>query len=147
MIQLTWLSKKESSYHRALKEKNTWNLDELKKIKKYKKINEEIIDMMWRLKFNIYTNGSTYLSTALLLCFIDDSFLKDTNQLITVLAKIYEKNEKNIRNSIDNTLNSAFKLDDIPYTMAFFEGYYDGRKISFKYFLHLVTYYISRKMK
>lgn len=104
-------------------------------------------DMLWKLHFNLYSKGTTYLRTAILLAYQDNSLLFDTNKLIKNTANLYNLNEKNVRNNIDNALNLAFKLDDIKYNIDFFNGFYDGRKISLKYFISLSVHYIDKNVK
>lgn len=104
-------------------------------------------DMLWNLHFNLYSKGTTYLKTAILLAYQDNSLLFDTNKLIKNTAKLYNLNEKNVRNNIDNALNLAFKLDDIKYDIDFFNGIYDGRKISLKYFISLSVHYIDKNVE
>lgn len=144
MFNLLVLSKKnlpsEKKLNRFLYIRNKKKVD-IQKLRKY------IDNLFWRLRFNEFTKGTAYFKTAICLAYINDSFLYDNKKLIKRLACFYRTNSKNIRNSIDNTLKSAFKYENLKYDIDFFEGYYDGRKVSFKYFLFFIIEYIERKMK
>lgn len=102
-----------------------------------------IYDMLWRLRFNLYSKGTIYLTDAIILAYYNNSLLYDTNELIRQVAQKYDSESKNIRNNIDNALNLAFKYDNLQYDIDFFNGYYDGRKISLKYFITLAVHYIE----
>ena len=119
------------------------------KIKKLKntEIDEFIDEMLWLLRFNIYAKGTNYLKTAIFICLIDNYFLSNTNNLMQLLSQIHNKCPKTIRNNIDNAINSAFQLTDIEYHIKFYNGYYDGRKVSLKYFLNLSIKYIKKNLK
>ena len=105
-----------------------------------------VIDMLWELHFNLSAKGTKYLKDSIYLAYNDKSLLLDTNKLVSQIAKMYSEDEKNIRNNIDNALNLAFKYENLQYDIDFFNGYYDGRKISLKYFMSLAINYINIKM-
>ena len=102
--------------------------------------------MLWLLRFNLYSKGTVYLSEAIALAYYENSYLYDTNELLQKIAKLHNLDEKNIRNNIDNALSLAFKDENLKYDIDFFNGYYDGRKVSLKYFITLAVHYISIKL-
>ena len=99
--------------------------------------------MLWHLRFNLYSKGTIYLKDAIIIAYYNNILLYDTNQLIKQVAQKYNLDEKNIRNNIDNSLNRAFTYENLKYDIEFFKGYYDGRKISLKYFISLAVHYIQ----
>lgn len=109
-------------------------------------LDENISDMLWKLRFNLYSKGTMYLTKAIQLAYYDSSLLFDTNRLVSQISQIYSEDERNIRNNIDNALNIAFKDENLQYDIDFFNGYYDGRKISLKYFMVLAVHYMNLKM-
>lgn len=109
-------------------------------------LEEKILDMLWLLRFNLYSKGTVYLSEAIALAYYENSYLYDTNELLQKIAKLHNLDEKNIRNNIDNALSLAFKDENLKYDIDFFNGYYDGRKVSLKYFITLAVHYISIKL-
>lgn len=100
--------------------------------------------MLWQLRFSVYTKGTIYLKDAITFAYYDKMLLYDTNKLMQEVANLHNLDEKNIRNNIDNSLNLAFKKDNLQYDIDFFNGYYDGRKISLKYFISLSVYYLEK---
>lgn len=106
-------------------------------------LDQYIDNVLWKLRFNPYTKGTLYLKIAILLCFIDNELLYNNQFLIYILSVEYNTSEKNIRNCIDNSLTSAFKYEYLDFDIKFFNGYYDGRKISLKYFILLIYKFIT----
>lgn len=106
-------------------------------------LENSIYDMLWHLRFNLYSKGTIYLKDAIIIAYYNNILLYDTNQLIKQVAQKYNLDEKNIRNNIDNSLNRAFTYENLKYDIEFFKGYYDGRKISLKYFISLAVHYIQ----
>lgn len=102
-----------------------------------------IHDMLWKLHFNLYSKGTIYLKEAIIVAYYNRQLLLDTKKLINEIAQKHNSNSKNIRNNIDNALNLAFKYENLQYDIDFFNGYYDGRKISLKYFISLAVHYIE----
>lgn len=102
-----------------------------------------IHDMLWKLHFNLYSKGSIYLKEAIIVAYYNRQLLLDTKKLINEVAQKHNSNSKNIRNNIDNALNLAFKYENLQYDIDFFNGYYDGRKISLKYFISLAVHYLE----
>lgn len=124
-------------------------LDLVKSIENFDEISDSklkdlIYDMLWKLHFNMYLKGVIYLTDAIMLAYKDNSLLYDTNELMSKTAKLHDLDEKNIRNNIDNALNLAFKFDNVNFDIDFFDGYYDGRKISLKYFISLSVHYLEQ---
>ena len=106
-------------------------------------LENSIYDMLWHLRFNLYSKGTIYLKDAIIIAYYNNILLYDTNKLIKQVAQKYNLDEKNIRNNIDNSLNRAFTYENLKYDIEFFKGYYDGRKISLKYFISLAVHYIQ----
>lgn len=121
----------------------------LNKIRKLKNTKEEKIldEFLWKLRFNVYTKGTEYFKTSILICLVEESYLNDISSLILQLSYIFNTNPHNIRNSIDNSLNTAFKFEYLQYDIEFFEGYYDGRKVSIKYLINLFVTFIKLKLE
>ena len=106
-----------------------------------------VIDMLSNLHFNLYSKGTWYLKDCIYLAYYNKTLLFDTNSLISQVATLHNENNKNIRNNIDNALNLAFDYENLQYDIDFFNGLYDGRKISLKYFMILAIKYIMIKME
>lgn len=106
-------------------------------------LENSVYDMLWKLHFNLYSKGTIYLKEAIIIASYNHSLLFDTNKLIKQVAQKHNTFPKNIRNNIDNSLNLAFKYENLQYDIDFFKGYYDGRKISLKYFISLSVHYIE----
>lgn len=106
-------------------------------------LEKNILDLLWKLRFNMYAKGTEYVKDAISFAYKDNSLLHDTNELINQLAILYNVDEKNVRNNIDNVLNLAFKDENLQYHINFFNGYYDGRKVTLKYFIALSVYYLK----
>lgn len=106
-----------------------------------------VIDMLLQLHFNLYSKGTWYLKDCIYLAYNNATLLFDTNELISQVAILHNEDKKNIRNNIDNALNLAFKYENLQYDIDFFNGIYDGRKMSLKYFMVLAIHYINIKME
>ena len=106
-------------------------------------LENSIYDMLWHLRFNLYSKGTIYLKDAIIIAYYNRQLLLDTKKLINEVAQKHNSNSKNIRNNIDNALNLAFKYENLQYDIDFFNGYYDGRKISLKYFISLAVHYLE----
>lgn len=120
--------------------KNFENLDDISKLEK------NILDMLWKLRFNLYSKGTNYIKDAIILAYFNNSLLYDSNKLMKEIANLYNLDEKNVRNNMDNALNLAFNYENLQYDIQFFKGYYDGRKVSLKYFIVLAVHYINIEM-
>jgi len=110
------------------------------------KLEKAICDMLWKLRFNMYTRSAIYLKNAILLAFQDNELLLDTNELIHRLSILHNMDERSMRNDIDNAIKSAFRNENLEYYKEFFDGIYDGRTVSIKYFISLSVYYLDVKL-
>lgn len=110
------------------------------------KLEKNICDMLWKLRFNMYTKSAIYLQNAILLAFQDNELILDTNELIHRLSILHNIDERSMRNDIDNAIKSAFRNENLEYDKEFFNGIYDGRNVSIKYFISLSVYYLDVKL-
>lgn len=144
MFKLFIKSKSEIPSNKKIKhliERNNINKIDTKKLIYY------IDKIMWELRFHLHTKGAIYLKTAICLSYVNHSFLHNQKKLFETLSNFFHTTPKNIRNCIDHALNSTFKYEFIQYHINYFEGYYNGEKISLKYFLFFIVEYINLKMK
>lgn len=122
-------------------------LDDIIKIKKSSDdINAEkdIIDLLWHLKFNIYTKATSYLKDAIILAYNDEYYLYNTDELMQEVSKKNNANKKTVRSSIDQSLNRL----SIPHDLnSFFYDNYDGGRPSLKTFIAECVSYIKNNCK
>ena len=109
-------------------------------------IERNIDDIFWKIGLTSYFKGTIYLKDAILLAYSDRNLLLDTNNL---MIKVAEKNEVNnykiVRSAIDKSLNNMLDNTDINVIYEIFEGDYDGRKISLKYFIDLCIRFLEKQ--
>ncbi len=102
-----------------------------------------INNMLWKLQFNVHSKGTTYLIDAIFTAYRKQSFLYHTQELIQEIAKENKTNTIAVRSAIDKSISSMFRYTDITIISNFFNEYYDGRKLSTKYFISLVVNYLN----
>lgn len=109
-------------------------------------LEKNIDDMLWKIGFNFYLKGTTYLKDAILLAYSDRKLLLDTQALV---KKVAEKNnilnDKLVRSDIDKVLNNISDLNNIEVIYDIFGNKYDGRKISLRYFIDLCIRYLEEQ--
>lgn len=108
-------------------------------------IEEYIISMLLNLKFTLYNKGTIYLKDAIFTAFYNEQLLLDTHSLIMQVAKINNENYINVRSNIDKCLNSTLDFLNTEMLYDTFE-YYDGRKVSLKYFVYLFVYTLKKQI-
>ena len=59
-------------------------------------LENSIYDMLWHLRFNLYSKGTIYLKDAIIIAYYNNILLYDTNKLIKQVAQKYNLDEKNI---------------------------------------------------
>ncbi len=106
-------------------------------------IEEYIISML--LKFTLYNKVTIYLKDAIFTAFYNEQLLLDTHSLIMQVAKINNENYINVRSNIDKCLNSTLDFLNTEMLYDTFE-YYDGRKVSLKYFVYLFVYTLKKQI-
>lgn len=109
-------------------------------------IEKNVDNILWKMGFNTYLKGTTYLKDAILLAYANKKLLLDIQALI---KKVAEKNEilndKVVRSDIDKLLNNVLDLLDIKTIYDIFGNDYDGRKISLRYFIDLCIRYLENQ--
>lgn len=109
-------------------------------------LEKEVDNILWGLGFTSYFKGATYLKDAILMVYNDKELLKDVNFLVEKIAEknnVYNKSI--VRSVMDKTLNSVLDLVDNSVIYNVFGNFYDGRKISLKYFIDLCIHYLEEK--
>lgn len=109
-------------------------------------IEKKIDTTLWKLGFATYFKGTIYLKDAILLAYNDNELLQDVNVLIEkVSEKNHVKNNKVVRSAMDKSLNNVLDYlhTDVLYNV--FGEYYDGRKVSVKYFIDLCIRYLEKE--
>ena len=109
-------------------------------------IEKKIDTILWKLGFATYFKGTIYLKDAILLAYNDNNLLQDVNVLIEkVSEKNNVKNNKVVRSAMDKSLNNVLDYlhTDVLYNV--FGEYYDGRKVSVKYFIDLCIRYLEKQ--
>lgn len=109
-------------------------------------LEKEVDNVLWRLGFTSYYKGSMYLKDSILMVYNNKDLLQDVNLLIN---KVTEKNKASnkdvVRSVMDKTINNVLNFIDKTVIYDVFENFYDGRKISLKYFLDLFVHYLDEK--
>ncbi len=78
--------------------------------------------------------------------FYNKTLLYDVNLLIQNIAQKHNIfNITIVRSIMDKTLNNILDLVDTTIIYNIFGDFYDGRKISLKYFINLCVYYLEEK--
>lgn len=109
-------------------------------------LEKNIDDILWKMKFNSYLKGTTYLKDAIFFAYADKKLLSDTQALVKKVAKKNKVlNDKLVRSDIDKVLNNALDLIDIQIIYDVFGNEYDGRKISFRYFIDLCIRFLEKQ--
>ena len=109
-------------------------------------LEKEVDNILWGLGFTSYFKGATYLKDAILMVYNDKELLKDVNFLVEKIAeKNNAYNQSVVRSVMDKTLNSVLDLIDNSVIYNIFGDFYDGRKISLKYFIDLCIHYLNEK--
>ncbi len=109
-------------------------------------IEKKIDTILWKLGFATYFKGTIYLKDAILLAYNDNELLQDVNVLIEkVSEKNHVENNKVVRSAMDKSLNNVLDYlhTDVLYNV--FGEYYDGRKVSVKYFIDLCIRYLEKE--
>ena len=109
-------------------------------------IEKKINTILWKLGFATYFKGTIYLKDAILLAYNDNELLQDVNVLIEkVSEKNHVENNKVVRSAMDKSLNNVLDYlhTDVLYNV--FGEYYDGRKVSVKYFIDLCIRYLEKE--
>ena len=97
-----------------------------------KMLEKSISNLLWNLKFNPYTKGTSYLKDAITLAYNNNSYLYNNKELMKIVSDINHINEKAVRSSIDQIL---YKLSIPTELNSFFYDNYDGGKPSLKIFI------------
>lgn len=109
-------------------------------------LEKKIDDILWKMKFNSYFKGTTYLKDAIFFAYTDKKLLSDTQALVKKVAKKNNVlNDKLVRSDIDKVLNNALDLIDKQRIYDIFGDEYDGRKISFRYFIDLCIRFLEKQ--
>ena len=109
-------------------------------------LEKKVDNILWRMGFNSYFKGTTYLKDAILFAYSDKKLLLDTQALV---RRVSEKNnilnDKLVRSDMDKILNNVLDLIDIKVIYDIFGDEYDGRKISLRYFIDLCIRYLEKQ--
>ncbi len=109
-------------------------------------IEKNIDSILNKLGFTSYLKGTIYLRDAIMLAYNDNNLIQDMNLLV---EKVSERNNvtntKVVRSAMDKSLNTALNYIDNNILYDFFNDYYDGRKISLKYFIDLCIHYLNKE--
>lgn len=109
-------------------------------------LEKNVDDILWKMGFNSYFKGTTYLKDAILFAYADKKLLFDTQALLKKVAnKNNILNDKLVRSDIDKVLNNVLDLIDIKVIYDIFGNEYDGRKISLRYFIDLCIRYLENQ--
>lgn len=109
-------------------------------------LEKEIDNILWKLGFASYFKGTIYLKDAIMMSFYNKTLLYDVNSLIQNIAQKHNIfNITIVRSIMDKTLNNILDLVDTTIIYNIFGDFYDGRKISLKYFINLCVYYLEEK--
>ena len=107
---------------------------------------KEIKDLLYELKFNMYSKGSRYIADAIQLAYKDIDLLSNVSSLYKLVALQNDekdnKIQRSIRSSID-TMNSHISKEQL---RSFFH-IYDNDIITPKYFFTTVVDYFLEKNK
>lgn len=149
--QITNIVNHERYNHHFMKKTNTFSIIEAinivsDSIKDTMELESKVIDILWRLGFPSYLKATIYLRDAILLACNNKELIQDTTSLIREIARKNNiLNEKSIRSDIDKSINNIldYTKDNVIYKV--FGDDYDGRKVSFKYFIDLCIRYLNKK--
>lgn len=109
-------------------------------------IEKKIDTILWKLGFATYFKGTIYLKDAILLAYNDKNLLQDMNALVQkVSEKNNVENNKVVRSAMDKSLNNVLDYLHTNVLYDVFGEYYDGRKVSVKYFIDLCIRYLEEK--
>ena len=109
-------------------------------------LEKEIDNILWKLGFTSYYKGTIYLKDSILMVYNNRELLQDINLLVkNVTEKNNAINKDVVRSVMDKTINSVLDLLDTSLVFEVFGDFYDGRKISLKYFLDLCIHYLEEK--
>lgn len=109
-------------------------------------LEKKVDNILWRMGFNSYFKGTTYLKDAILFAYSDKKLLLDTQALVRRVAeKNNILNDKLVRSDMDKILNNVLDLIDIKVIYDIFGDEYDGRKISLRYFIDLCIRYLEKQ--
>lgn len=110
------------------------------------KLEQKVDDILWKLGFPTSFKSTKYLKDAILLAYNNNYFLQDTYSLVKEIAiRNNMPNEKSIRSDIDKSINSILDYTRNEILYAIFGDDYDGRKVSFKYFMDLCIRYLNKQ--
>lgn len=108
------------------------------------KLTRDIEDLFWKLNFNQTSRGTYYLKRSIAIAFYDQSLLYNNKKLIELLSKEQNISSKEIRATIDNSLNSMYSSSQIEVLYNVFKNDYDFRKPSTKYFIAICVNYLNK---
>lgn len=109
------------------------------------KLTRNIEELFWKLNFNQTSHGTYYLKRSIAIAFYDQSLLYDNKKLIEILSKEQNISSKEIRATIDNSLNSMYSPSQIDKLFNVFKNDYDFRKPSTKYFIAICVNQLNKK--
>lgn len=109
-------------------------------------IEKNIDSILNKLGFTSYLKGTIYLRDAIMLAYNNNNLIQDMNLLV---EKVSERNnvtnKKVVRSAMDKSLNTTLNYIDNNILYDFFSDYYDGRKISLKYFIDLCIHHLNKE--
>ena len=109
-------------------------------------LEKNIDNILWKMGFNSYLKGTTYLKDAILFAYSDKKLLLDTQALVKKVAeKNHIFNDKLVRSDMDKILNTVLDFIDTAVIYDIFGDEYDGRKISLRYFIDLCIRYLNKQ--
>lgn len=107
-------------------------------------LTRNIEDLFWKLNFNQTSHGTYYLKRAIAIAFYDQSLIYDNKMLNELLSKEQNLTPKEIRGTIDNSLNSMYSPSQKESLYKVFKSDYDARKPSTKYFIAICVNYLNK---
>lgn len=105
---------------------------------------EYITDALWKLQFNVHSKGVSYLQDAIFTAYRKQYLLYHNKELMLEVAKNNKTNVIAVRSAIDKSISSMYRYTEINVIRDFFNDYYDGRKLSTKYFISLFVTHLNK---